>query len=121
MRSVRIAAGPQSCLERVIIMMQRMVALLSLGLAESAATAKSKYEKRQEDARTCESFGAPYGTPAYTDCMLDQQRRRDTKKRDALEESQMLSQLARDGQVMADRARRQRCDRNPDRRECGRR
>jgi hypothetical protein len=115
-------------------MMQRMIAtkrtatavasfitLLSLGFAECAATAKSHDAKLRQDARTCESFGVRYGTTPYANCMLDQQRRRDTKKLDTLEESQMLSQLAKDGQIMSDRARRQRCDRNPDRRECGRR
>ncbi|WP_211258223.1 hypothetical protein [Sphingomonas sanxanigenens] len=94
---------------------------MSLSFAGCAANAASKGEKRREDARTCESFGAQYGTPAYTDCMLDQQRRRDTKKLESLEETRMLSQLAKDGQIMAERARLQRCARDPDRRECGRR
>lgn len=61
-----------------------------------------------------------YGTPAFGDCMLTQQNRRDNKQLRSLEETRMVSQLAKDGQIMADRARRQRCDRNPDRRECGR-
>lgn len=107
--------------KRPVFMSACVAALLGLSFGAGAVEAKSKSEKRREDARTCQSFGAQYGTPAYTDCMLDQQRRRDTKKLDQLEESARLSQLARDGQIMADRARRQRCDRDPDRRECGRR
>ena len=99
-----------------------IAALLSLGLMGTAATAQGRQSKQQrEDARTCERFGARYGTPAYTDCMLAQQRRRDEKQLRSLEESRMLSQLARDGQIMAERAPRQRCERNPDRRECRRR
>lgn len=95
--------------------------LLTLGFVQNEATAKSQKTKFREDARTCESFGARYGTPAFTGCMLDQQQRRDTKKLRDLEESERLSQLAKDGQLMAERARRQRCDRNPDRRECRKR
>ena len=101
-------------------------ALISLGLlaiiASGAAVSPASAEggKHRKDARTCESFGASYGTPAFSDCMLDQQRRRDTKERDTLEKMALTSQLAKDGQIMAERARRQRCDRNPDRRECRR-
>ena len=107
-------------IRRPVLLSASLVALLSLGFAECMATAQGRNAKHREDARTCERFGARYGTRAYTDCMLDQQRRRDTKKLQSLEESQMLSQLAKDGQLMAERARIQRCERNPDRRECGR-
>lgn len=105
---------------RMVLVSTGFAALLNLAFAESAATAQGRNSKQREDARTCESFGTRYGTPAYSDCMLTQQRRRDTKQLKSLEESQMLSQLARNGQIMAERARKQRCDRNPDRRECGR-
>ncbi len=94
------------------------VVLLSVGLAQSEATAKSQRAKLREDALTCESFGARYGTPAYTACMLDQQERRDTKKLRTYQETEMLSQIAKDGQIMAERARQQRCQRKPERREC---
>jgi hypothetical protein len=53
--------------------------------------------------------------------MLEQQRRRDFKEQQTLEKMALTSQIAREGQIMAERARRQRCDRNPDRRECRRR
>jgi hypothetical protein len=58
---------------------------------------------------------------AYSNCMLAQQRRRDEKRLRSLEESERLSQLAIDGQVMAERARRQRCDRRTERPEWRRR
>jgi len=112
----KISAG-----KRPALLGTGLVALLALGFAQSEATAKSQQSKLREDARTCESFGARHGTPSFTACMLDQQQRRDTKKLRDLEESARLSQLAKDGQIMAERARRQRCDRDPDRRECRRR
>jgi hypothetical protein len=52
--------------------------------------------------------------------MLAQQRRRDVKKLEKLERSRLLSEIARDGQIMTERARRDRCRRDPDRRECRR-
>jgi hypothetical protein len=98
-----------------------IVTLLSLAFAGQPAAAKDRYDKLREDARTCQSFGAEYGTPAYSDCMIEQQRRRDAKQLETLEKMRLTSEIARDGQIMAERARRQRCDRNPDRRECRRR
>lgn len=94
-------------------------ALVTTGIASTEANAQSR-RKQRDDARTCASFGNSYGTRAYSECMLDQQRRRDFKERDTLEKMALTSQVAKDGQIMAERARRQRCDRNPDRRECGR-
>jgi hypothetical protein len=52
--------------------------------------------------------------------MLAQQRRRDVKDLEALERTRLTSQIAKDAQIMTERARRQRCERNPDRRECRR-
>jgi hypothetical protein len=96
-----------------------LIAIAGVSVIESPAHAQSR--KQREDARTCASFGLRYGTPAYGECMLEQQRRRDFKQQRQLEEMALTSQIARDGQIMAERARRQRCDRNPDRRECRRR
>ena len=95
-----------------------LLALVASGVAGTPAHAESR--KHREDARTCASFGLKYGTTAYSDCVLEPQRRRDFKRQKTLEEMALTSQIARDGQIMADRARRQRCDRNPDRRECRR-
>jgi hypothetical protein len=96
-----------------------LLAILGGGVIESPAHGQSS--KQREDARTCASFGLRYGTSAYGECMLEQQRRRDFKQQQTLEKMALTSQIARDGQIMAERARRQRCDRNPDRRECRRR
>lgn len=104
---------------RPALMSIGLLAIAAFGIAESPAHAQSR--KHREDARTCASFGASYGTPAFSNCMLEQQRRRDFKQQKTLEEMALTSQIAKDGQIMAERARRQRCDRNPDRRECRRR
>jgi hypothetical protein len=99
-----------------VALMSLGVALAALGVAATPADAQDR--KHREDARTCANYGVRYGTPAYSECMLEQQRRRDFKDRKTLEEMALTSQIAKDGQIMAERARRQRCDRDPDRREC---
>lgn len=92
----------------------------SVAMSSCATSAEPRYGRLEKDARTCSEFGAQYGTSAYSDCMLAQQRRRDLKQLESLERTRLTSQIAKDGQIMAERARRQRCDKNPDRRECGR-
>lgn len=95
-----------------------LLATAALGLVGTSADAGGR--KQREDERTCASFGLSYGSRGYGDCMLEQQRRRDFKQQKTLEEMALTSQIAKDGQIMAERARRQRCERKPDRRECGR-
>lgn len=112
----RLVASKRAALQSMGIFI-----ILGTGLAAGEAWAQQWKGKQREDARTCESFGNRYGTPAFSDCMLAQQHRRDTRQLRSLGESERLSQLAKDGQIMADRARRQRCERNPNRRECRRR
>lgn len=71
------------------------ITLFGIGLPTSEASAQRRDAKQHEDARTCESFGNRYGTPAFSDCMLAQQNRRDTKQLRSLEESERLSQPPR--------------------------
>jgi hypothetical protein len=97
-----------------------LVIVLSIGLTGCMSGAERRQINLASDADTCASFGATYGSPAYSDCMLTQQRRRDVKQREELEKTRLTPEIARDAQIMADRARKQRCDRNPDRRECRR-
>ena len=87
------------------------------GVTGSPAHAQSR--EKSEDARACASFGLSYGTRGYSACMRELERRGDSNRLSKLEEMAITSQIAKDGQIMAERARRQRCDRNPDRRECG--
>lgn len=96
------------------------VAVLAAALAACGTTAESRQLAFEQDARTCSSFGSEYGSRAYSDCMLEQQRRRDTAQLQELEKTRLTSEIARDAQIMAERARRDRCARDPDRRECRR-
>lgn len=100
-------------------------ALLSIGLLGVAAVgiagspAHAQDRGHREDARTCASFGLSYDTRGHRACVQELQRRGYPGQLSDLEKMAITSQIAKDGQIMAERARRQRCDRNPDRRECG--
>ena len=96
-----------------------VTALLAGSLSACMSTAAERRGDIREDTRTCDRFGARYGSPAYSDCMLAQQRRRDDKQLRTLEEMRATSDIAREGQIMAERARRDRCRRKPERKECG--
>lgn len=97
------------------------ITIFSIALLGLAATGCVSAEERQyRDANTCQSFGAPYGSRAYTNCMLEQQARRDNAQRESLERTRLTQEIARNAQDMADRARWDRCRRDSDRRECRR-
>lgn len=96
-----------------------LIASLGMTLSGCMSGAERRHMNLQEDTDTCASFGSRYGSPAYNECMLSQQRRRDVQQLEALERTRLTTEIARDAQIMADRARRDRCRRNPDRRECG--
>ena len=97
------------------------ITILTIAFVGFALSACVTAEERQyRDANTCQSFGAPYGSPAYTNCMLEQQARRDNAQRESLERTRVTQEIARNAQLMADRARWERCRRDPDRRECRR-
>jgi hypothetical protein len=104
---------------RPALMAVGLLAIAGIGITGSPAHAQSR--EQREDARACASFGLSYGTRGYGACMRELERRGDPNRLSKLEEMAITSQIAKDGQIMAERARRQRCDRNPDRRECGRR
>jgi hypothetical protein len=93
-------------------------ALLGASLSGCMSSGERRHVNLQEDSGTCASFGATYGSPEYNDCMLAQQRRRDLSRLEQLERTRVLSEIARNGQIMTERARRERCRRDPDRREC---
>lgn len=108
----RSTNGRRSCVPASLITM------LAITLTGCMSTAEQRQANLHEDTGTCADFGSAYGSPEYAECMLVQQQRRDNKMRDALERAQISSEIARNGQLMAERARRQRCDRNPNRKEC---
>lgn len=94
-----------------------LLAVLGVMLPETMASAGPR-EDRYRDMETCAQFGARYGSPQYTDCMLSQQRRRDLRKLEKSERAANLSQIARDSQIMSEQVHRQRCRRKPDSRLC---
>lgn len=94
--------------------------LIGTSLADGAAATSRKQRNLQADSDTCVDFGTRYGTPAYSECMLTQQRRRDDKQLDSLQKTKLTSEIALEAQIMSDRARKQRCERKPSRRECRR-
>jgi hypothetical protein len=96
------------------------IALLGIALSGCVSSEERQHIRVQRDAGTCQSFGAPYGSSAYSNCMLEQQRRRDVQQLESLERTRLTMDIARDAQVMADQARRERCRRDHDRRECRR-
>lgn len=104
---------------RPAVMAIGLLALSAMGGADTPAHAQSR--EQPEDASTCASFGLSYGTRGHNACVRELQRRGDSSRLSSLEEMALTSQIAKDGQIMAERARRQRCDRDPDRRECQRR
>jgi hypothetical protein len=98
-----------------------VVTVLSIAVLGMAVTGcVSAEEQQQRDAGTCQSFGAPFGSRAYTDCMLEQQSRRDRAQMDSLERTRMTQEIARNAQEMTDLARKDRCRRDPGRSECRR-
>jgi hypothetical protein len=99
---------------------QCFAALLGASLSECMSSSERRHVDLQQDAATCAAFGAQYGSPQYNDCMLAQQRRRDVQRLEALDRTRLTSQIAREAQAMTERARKQRCERDPDRRECWR-
>ena len=49
----------------------------------------------KDDQQTCSNMGAPYGSPSYTNCMLQQQQRGDEKMLNFLAEQRMHQELGR--------------------------
>lgn len=80
-----------------------LLAFSTAGCASSAGFAQGAYDSDtyQEDSMTCERFGADRGR-AYTQCMLDQQRRRDEA---ALNTSEQIRNLTEAGRNNAEAAR----------------
>lgn len=85
------------------------VAVLGAGLVACASPDQRRQANLYQDATTCAEFGARPGSPQYTECMLQQQSRRDNKQRHSLEQTALTTQIARDSQEMSRKAQ---CDRD---------
>lgn len=83
-----------------------LAALLSIGVADGASARDRGPHK--DDSRTCASFGASYGSPEYSRCMLIQQRRRDNAPLIAAEQQRLNAEAA---QRNLETVRRMRCER----------
>ena len=76
-----------------------LVAVLGI-LGGCVAPEQKRQANLYQDSSTCAEFGARPGSPAYTECMLTQQSRRDAKQRNSLEQTALTTQIARDSQEM---------------------
>lgn len=85
------------------------VAVVAAGLGACASPEQRQQANLYQDGSTCAGFGASPGTPAYTECMLTQQSRRDNKQRNSLEQTALTTQIAKDSQEMS---RKVQCDRD---------
>ncbi|MGV8856521.1 MAG: hypothetical protein ACOH2L_17995 [Devosia sp.] len=72
--------------------------LLSAALAGCQTTG----EQLNQDYGTCESFGARYGSPEHSQCMLVQQQRRDNETVNALEQARIATEITKSNQEMRD-------------------
>ncbi len=71
---------------------------LSIGVAMIVAmtlSSEATAQKRNKDQATCATMGATRESPRYTDCMLQQQRRRDQKMSIFLDQQLMHQELGR--------------------------
>jgi hypothetical protein len=75
-------------------------------IAIALSACVSPEQERYADQDTCSSMGARYGSSTNTQCMLQQQQRRDQKNLIFLEEARIHSELARNAQEMRDRKKR---------------
>lgn len=79
--------------------------LLALTMAGCVSPEQQRMAELSEDQGTCSSMGARYGSPAHTQCMLQQQQRRDEEHLLFLEQARISQEMARDAQEMRDRRR----------------
>lgn len=80
-----------------------LIVLLAVGITGCATTEEQRRTDLQQDIGTCASFGAHYGSPQHTQCMLFQQQRRDAESLEALERARIASEISKNTQEMIDR------------------
>ncbi len=93
--------GPNLATPRRPALSLGLVALLGTALMGCASPAEQRQANLQYDGSTCSSFGASYGSPQHSACMLAQQQRRDDQVTHAMEASRVSSEIARNNQVAA--------------------
>lgn len=76
--------------------------VMGLGFSSSAMAGEKQTAR---DQQTCASMGAPFGSPGYTNCMLQQQQREDEKMPKFLAEMRMHQELGREARETLQRKR----------------
>lgn len=80
-------------------------ALLITTFSGTLAGCISPQEQAYQDQNTCAGMGARYGSPAHTQCMLQQQQRRDDEMLKFTQQAYLNQEMARTAQEMRDRRR----------------
>ncbi|MCZ7479979.1 MULTISPECIES: hypothetical protein [Rhizobium/Agrobacterium group] len=76
-----------------------------LAVTLSLSGCMSPEEQRRADSNTCADFGTRYGSPTYTQCMLQQQHRRDQEQLIAAESMRATSETSLNNLEMMRRLR----------------
>lgn len=83
--------------------------MAACGLAAIAlAGCVSPQEQMAQDQNMCAGMGATYGSPSHTQCMLQQQQRRDDELLRYTQQAHMHSEMARNAHEMREDRRRAR-------------
>lgn len=80
-------------------------ALVSVGLFAAMITgcvtpAQEVAANAQQDRQACAAMGASYGTSAHTQCMVEQQKRRDREHLIFMEQARIGQEMAQTAQEM---------------------
>jgi hypothetical protein len=81
-----------------------IIGAMGMGLAFSTSAVAGE-KQNAKDQQTCASMGAPFGSPGYTNCMLQQQQREDEKMPKFLAEMRMHQELGREARETLQRKR----------------
>jgi hypothetical protein len=84
--------------------------VLALTLSSCMSAEEQRHANLNEDGGTCTDFGAPYGSQSHSQCMLQQQHRRDNEQSMNMERARISSETARNNVEML-RIMRERRDR----------
>jgi hypothetical protein len=79
--------------------------LFTVSLTGVLAGCVSAEEQRYQDQNTCAGMGARYGSASHTQCMLQQQQRRDDEMLKYTQQAYMHSEMARNAQEMRESRR----------------
>ena len=74
-------------------------------LASALAGCVSPQEAQYQDQDTCAGMGATFGSSSHTQCMLQQQQRRDDELQNLTQQAYMHSEMARNAQEMRESRR----------------